>query len=178
MVHMEHFDNFTANLTPEYKFALAAEANGDKQFLPKKGEPMATGWDCRAMLDKQLIVHSGEYVKIPLGFRVMCPEGWWLKINPRSSTFAKKFLHALYGVADCHYEGMYYFSAQYLPEAEMELIINPGDAIAQIIPVKLQDMIVSEISNEEYDLLCQERNGVRGSGGFGSSDGGFIKYGS
>ena len=166
----------TFNSVPEFKFALVDEAKGDKNFIPSRAEPMASGWDCRAMLETPLLVKPFDYVKISLGFRAICPNGWWLKINPRSSTFTKKQLHALYGVADHSYEGQYFFCAQFIPdENTSSLQINPGDAIAQLIPVRLERMIVSEVSNEEYDSICKERGGLRGAGGFGSSDKGFAK---
>lgn len=182
---------------PEYKFASVEVGTW---FLPTKAEEKATGWDVRAYLphhSKNIIIKPFEYVKISLGIRAFCPEGWWFSLVPRSSTFAKKNLHALYGTIDENYEGVLQFSAQYIPDlpkihSEIQydttfsgdrvisdfqvsidsapLIVNHQDSIAQIIPVKFQDMNVVGISNEEYDNLCKARGGVRASGGFGSTD--------
>jgi len=52
-----------------------------------------------------------------------------------------------------------------------EIRVNHGDAIGQLIPVKRVEMDAEEISQEEYDILCAERNGERGEGGFGSTTG-------
>jgi dUTPase len=184
---------------PNYKFALRKDLEKETMFLPKKGEPRASGWDVRAaMADrKPLDVKPFDYVKIPLGFRAFCPEGWWYELKPRSSSFAKKSLHALYGTIDETFENELVFAAQYIPEGLPEvlveghtdyysseissyktsvyhssanLIINFGDAVGQIIPIRRQDMIVENISNVEYDELCKQRNGVRGTGGFGSTN--------
>lgn len=167
---------------PTYKFALREDLKDDKRFLPTRAEPDATGWDVRAaMHDKNaLTVFSGQYVKIPLGIRSFCPPGWWYELKPRSSSFAKKGLHALYGTIDQNFENELIFAAQYLPgmtqsDGKVEfytnkLVIEFGEAIGQIIPVKRQEMLVEEVSNEEYDNLCKVRNGVRGIGGFGSTD--------
>lgn len=170
---------------PVFKFALREDLKDDDRFLPTKGEPKATGWDVRIALtndQKELVIKPHEYVKIPLGFRAFCPEGWWFELRPRSSSFAKKNLQALYGVVDETYEGELIFAAQYAlstatvqnlgkskENMTLNLRLNHGDAIGQIIPVKRQEMIVEKISNSDYDLMCKARASIRGAGGFGST---------
>lgn len=167
---------------PEYKFALVDRVKGDVQFLPNKAEPKANGWDVRAAIDDDKIsIPAFHHFLIPLGIRGFCPDGWGYRLKPRSSTFAKKYLHCLYGEIDETFQGELQLACQYIPHSAAmsppTLTINFGDALGQIIPVRRQEMIVSEISNEEYDALCKERNGVRGEGGFGSTTPGFVKYG-
>jgi dUTPase len=162
------------NTLPTFKFALREDLADQKQFLPTQGEPLATGFDVRAApIDrKSIVIRPGQYFKIPLGFRSFCPPGWWFKLEPRSSTFAKKHVHALCGVIDEGYENQLVFAGQYIPDVlEMghDLTINFGDAIGQIIPYQRQIMNVEHISNEEFDRLCRVRGGVRGTGGFGST---------
>jgi dUTPase len=166
------------NPPPTFQFALREDIKDQLQFLPTKAEPLATGWDVRVALtapDQQLIVRLTDYVKIPLGFRTFCPPGWWFELKPRSSTFGKKSLHALYGTIDESYEGELIFAAQYLPSAPGwttqvdDLILNHGDAIGQIVPVERQDMIVTSISNADFDALVAARAATRGTGGFGST---------
>lgn len=169
------FDNLID--LPTYKFALREDLKDNKEFLPTRAEPNAAGWDVRAAFeDKQPItLRPFEKKLIPLGFRAFCPKGWWLELKPRSSTFAKKSLHCLYGTVDSDYEGMMFLSCQYIPEKASDpmraqfLTINFGDALGQLIPIRLRSMNIEEVSNEEYDKLCQERQGQRGSGGFGST---------
>jgi len=184
-----------SNLIPTYKFALREDLKEEKQFLPTKAEPKATGWDVRAaMPDRQsLILKPFQHAKIPLGFRGFCPDGWWYELKPRSSTFGKKFLHALYGTIDETYEGELVFACQYIPTFDMQelvyenefefrdkvsliisnsladLVINFGDAIGQIIPIERQEMRVLEISNQEYNSDCEQRDAERRTGGFGST---------
>lgn len=160
---------------PNFKFALREDLLDRGDFLPTQGEPSATGFDVRAaQSDRQpMLIQPGSYFKIPLGFRIFAPRGWWLELRPRSSTFAKKFVHALYGVIDEQYENELVFAGQYLPnpkEMTKVLTINFADPIGQLIPVRRQTMIVDAISNEEYDQYTQFRGGVRGTGGFGSTD--------
>lgn len=175
---------------PVYKFALREDIKEDKRFLPTRGEPKASGWDVRAAMPdrKPLVVNPFELVKIPLGVRGFCPDGWWYEIRPRSSSFTKKNLHALYGVVDETYEGELVFAARYIvPPTTTEvftnvmgrtnvrdvsaapLVIDFGDAIAQIIPVRREEMTVLEISNGEYNGDCINRSAARGAGGFGST---------
>jgi dUTPase len=168
-------------MKPTYKFALREGL--DKMFLPTRAEPFASGWDVRADLQEPLILKPFQHAKIPLGFRAFCPDGFWLELKPRSSTFAKKFLHSLYGTIDETYEGMMIFACQYIPEMQLtadtygwilnkwsNLTINHSDAIGQLLPIKRQEMEVEIATNEEYDKMCKERNAQRGEGGFGSSD--------
>ena len=161
-------DGYCGTNVPEFKFALMIFA--DDICFPHKGSERATGWDVCASED--IYLRRGDYFKIPLGFRVLAPEGWWLELRPRSSSFIKKHLHSLYGVIDEDYEGQCCYCVQFMPDdrnASDIIHISAGEAIGQIIPVKRQDMTVTKISNEEYDKLCQERNCARGAGGFGST---------
>ena len=173
---------------PKFKFVLREDLKDDKQFVPVRAESKASGWDVRAaQKDRQpILLRPFDKILIPLGFKAFCPEGWWFELKPRSSTFAKKHLHSLYGTIDETYEGEVQFACQYIPPptyvngwviesppvftSENTLQINFGDAIGQIIPIERREMSVEEITTEEYEKLCQDRQGERGAGGFGSSD--------
>jgi len=170
---------------PIYKFALREDLKDNKEFLPARAEPKATGWDVRAAMSdgKPLVLKPLQKVAIPLGFRGFCPDGFWYELKPRSSTFGKKSLHSLYGTIDETYEGELVFACQYIPALNLtenylqtwyeylhhELIINFGDAIGQLVPVRRQEMDVVELSNEEYKKETTQRDAVRREGGFGST---------
>jgi dUTP pyrophosphatase len=156
---------------PVFKFAVG-KAYLDKyvSLLPSKGTDKATGWDVKAAQDISL--RPGQYAKISLGFRIFAPDGWWLELRPRSSSFAKKQLHCLYGVIDEDYEGECLFACQYIPDVSAfgkDLKISFGDAIGQIVPVKRQEMVVEQVTDEEYAKLIKQRKFGRGDGGFGST---------
>ncbi len=178
------------NEIPKYFFALREDLKNEKQFLPTRAEPKATGWDVRAaMKDREgLLVAPFQHIKIPLGIRGFCPDGWWYELKPRSSTFAKKNLHALYGTVDETYEGELIFACQYIPSFQLfmangqshysiectptaysSIEINFSDAIGQIVPVRREEMIVAESTNEEIDNAYKARAASRGAGGFGST---------
>lgn len=166
---------------PEYKFAIREDLSDTKDlFMPTRATPLSAGWDVHAAMKDRapLELKSEQYVKIPLGFRALCPSGWWYELKPRSSTFGKKSLHALYGTIDEDYEGELVFACQYLPEAKRDsynvlnhpiLKIEFGEAIGQIVPVKRQDAVMTRVSNEEIDAMYKDRNALRGTGGFGST---------
>ena len=174
-------------MNPKFKFALREDLKDNKEFLPTRGEPKATGWDVRSA--DNLVLQPFEHAKIKLGFRAMCPEGWWFELKPRSSSFGKKNLHALYGTIDETYEGELIFACQYIPHMQYyvgpifdslvtkmmntylshKLNIKCGDAIGQIIPVKRQEMEVIEATNAEIEEEYKNRAAIRGAGGFGST---------
>jgi len=157
---------------PNFRFAL--NEGLDSSFLPTRGTEKSTGWDVRSATN--VMIHAGEYAKIDLGFRALCPPGWWLELRPRSSSFAKKNLHVLYGVIDEDYEGKMVFACQFspnpkdiIPGTQLSLSILKGEALGQLVPVRRQEMTVEQVSNEDFDRLCKERAYDRGAGGFGST---------
>lgn len=174
-------DPFDSDNTPVFKFALREGL--DDSFLPTKGTPLATGWDVKAAWEdgEAHELRCGEVVKIPLGIRCFAPPGWWFELRPRSSTFAKKNLHCLYGVCDEDYSGMIMLAVQYLPTPAPKLgdifqtyclkvtNIDFGESLGQIVPVRRQEMLVEKVSQEELEALVAERKDTRGSGGFGST---------
>ncbi|HVI42759.1 MAG TPA: hypothetical protein VM577_19300 [Anaerovoracaceae bacterium] len=144
-------------------------------FGPQRADPEATGYDVRCAAIDGVTLKPGCYVKIPLGFRMYAPPGWWLSLAPRSSTFIKRHIHALYGVIDETYENEMVFVGQYIPDAcqlitpSHKVHIEFGERIAQVIPVPRQEMSVHLVTPAEIEMLYAERNASRGAGGFGSS---------
>ena len=172
---------------PEFKFALREDLKDHPEFLPTRATDTDTGWDVRVAVEGGVDLYPFQYKLIDLGFRVFCPEGWYLELRPRSSTHAKKNLNCLYGIVDQDYSGTVFCSCQWSPnvsEAKMYhgtsfhnwavetnniLHLPFGERICQLVPKKRNDAVVSLTSNEEFDRLCAERNAARGAGGFGST---------
>lgn len=165
-----------AQIVPVFRFAVREDLKdtGDL-FLPARATDRSVGWDVKAAFKdrKEIVIKDGFYAKIPLGFRVFAPKGWWLELRPRSSTFAKKNLNSLYGVLDNDWHGECIFSCKYDPDCKglcQDLTVKFGESIGQIIPYKLQEMIVNQISNTEFEELCKTENCQRDTNGFGSTD--------
>lgn len=168
----------------EFKFAVREELIKEfpieaKSLVPVKAEPKATGWDVACAeyyhIDKDgnrgILMEAGKLYLIKLGIRGFCPDGWWYRLVPRSSTFGKKHINCLYGTIDETYEGELLFAAKYVPQTGMPdiLFIKFGEKIGQIIPEKRVDAEMVEVSNDELEKLYKERAGIRGAGGFGST---------
>ena len=155
-------DNKSVNLTPQ-------------DFLPTRAHLEDTGYDVRCALPKGLELVPGCYFKIPLGFRAFIPQGWWLELKPRSSTFTKRHIIALYGTIGETYENEMIFAGKYDPDACAILggdevkVIEFGEKIGQLIPVLRQDMEVISCTDEEFAELTTKRQGTRGESGFGDS---------
>lgn len=158
-------------MIPDFKFCLAAGANDE--YLPTRAENKATGYDVRAWIPHTIELEPGQKAIIPLGIRCFAPEGWWLALESRSSMFTKFDLITLDGVIDEQYEGSICFACKYLPQADRvktpNLFIQPGQRIGQLIPVRREEMLVTKISEDEFQALCAARNGKRGAGGHGST---------
>lgn len=153
---------------PNYIFALREDLKLNKEFLPKQAELDATGYDVRCASKEKVVLYNGQMFKIPLGFRVYCPDGWWLELNPRSSTFIKRELITLTGIIDQCFPGEVHIVGKFFSNEKEFIEIEVGDLIGQLIPVKLQKMNVNETTNENIEELFKNRNSVR-KDGFGST---------
>lgn len=159
--------------TPIFKFALREDLKNEKQFLPTKAEPKATGYDVRAaQLDrKDIVLRPGSYFRIPLGFRCFCEPGWYYELHPRSSSFIKKSMNCLVGIVDETFNLEATLIGVYWPDISLmgkDLVIKFGDRIGQLIPRQYHDIYVEQISNEQYDEMHKARNSQR-KGGYGST---------
>jgi dUTPase len=133
-------------------------------FLPTKAYPKATGWDVRSACD--VVIPPGSFFKIPLGIKAFPPPGWWFQLHPRSSMFFKKHCNCLVGIIDETFPLEVALVGQY--HGKETLVINLGDRVGQIIPIKRQDMVISHVSADEFDKLVEGRSAVR-TGGIGST---------
>ena len=71
-------------MEPQLTICLTGFANGDSQFIPKKAEKDAVGYDVRACIQEdEMTIRCGEYVKIPLGFRATISPGYYYELHPR-----------------------------------------------------------------------------------------------
>jgi dUTPase len=165
---------------PLFKFAIREDLiNSGISFLPERGEPNSTGWDVKCAEPEGITLQKNDYFKIRLGIRVLIPEGWWLELRPRSSTFVKRHMNCLNGVIDQDYFYELVLAGQFISnrnslgddvraDGSTKLRIEFGDRIGQVIPVKREMMAVSVITNEDFDNLSTARGAIR-DGGIGST---------
>lgn len=154
-------------------YFLKADESLSDDFLPKKANDKDTGYDVKAAVlntDGEpylLEIKPGEKVLIPTGLKAFIPDGWWLQINPRSSTFTKLGLTALVGVIDEGYENEIKLAVR--NDNDHSVTINFGDRVGQLIPIRREVMDAEFVSSERFAELCAGRKNTRGTGGFGSS---------
>jgi dUTP diphosphatase len=144
--------------------------------FPSRGSRLAAGLDLHACLDGPLIVEPQAppvLISAGIAFRIGDPE-WCGLVLPRSGLGHREGLvlgNAL-GLIDADYEGPCLISAwnRNPPESGIEITINPGDRIAQLVFARIarpEFSIVSTLSMPGAQQCGQSQ--TRGADGFGSS---------
>ena len=173
---------------PETEVKFYIQNSLDKDWLPQPGTHGAVGYDCKAnVLDmpefghldfashtkKDTIVynheHSGKNILIPLGIQAIIPEGYWLEIRPRSSTFAKVGLICLDGVIDEDYTGEIKLACKLFIADGYTIEISHGQKIAQLILHKKHTFTSTDISKADFDKLAEVKIKQRDPAGFGTT---------
>lgn len=122
-----------------------------------KGTKNSAGYDLFANQSVKIKPHCTE--KIDTGIRMEIPNGFYGKIETRSS-YAAKGLIVIGGIIDSDYRGnIIVMLHNILSDVTQE--INTGDKIAQIIFLKYNDFDIQEVN----ELDNTERNGGFGSTG-------------
>ena len=135
---------------------------GDEIPLPSYSTPGSAGIDLRACLDESLNLAPGDTSLIPTGIAIFVENpAYAALILPRSGLGHKHgiVLGNLVGLIDSDYQGELMISAW--NRGASTFTIEPGDRIAQLVVVPVQQItfsVVSEFSSTD-----------RGTGGFGSS---------
>lgn len=106
-------------------------------------------------------IFPGETVEIPLGVSCKAPEGTWLLLTGRSSTFRNRQLLVGQGVIDTGYTGPLFAVVHNFGSDPQT--VNDGERIAQLI---LMPNLTSQVTLEEVSRMPVTH---RGSNGFGSS---------
>ncbi|AFU86589.1 putative dUTP pyrophosphatase [Caulobacter phage CcrRogue] len=137
--------------------------------LPTRGSPKAAGLDVYYDGTEKVTLRPGERALLSTGLAMTAPEGTYARVAPRSG-LGVKGLGVLAGVVDEDYTGEVkvilthhgkqadVFGAPFYGE---NVVINPGDRIAQII---LEQCLIVPVV--EVDDLAST---ARGAGGFGST---------
>ena len=74
-------DTFYFSLTEEV-IKNSKELNFDPLlFVPTRANDKAAGWDVRCALPEGIELLPNRYIKIPLGFRMYSPDGWWINLR-------------------------------------------------------------------------------------------------
>ena len=135
--------------------------------FPHYGSSLAAGLDLHACLDAPLALPpQASAVLIPAGiaFRIGDPE-WCALVLPRSGLGHREglVLGNTVGLIDADYEGPCLISGwNRNPAGGKEIVINPGDRIAQLV--------FTRIARPEFRVVSEfSETGARQAGGFGST---------
>ena len=135
---------------------------GDDIPLPSYSTPGSAGMDLRACLDESLNLAPTETSLIPTGIAIFVADpGYAALILPRSGLGHKHgiVLGNLVGLIDSDYQGELMISAW--NRGASNFPIDPGDRIAQLVVVPVQQV--------EFSVVSEFLSTDRGAGGFGSS---------
>ena len=135
---------------------------GDDIPLPSYSTPGSAGMDLRACLDESLNLAPTETSLIPTGIAIFVADpGYAAVILPRSGLGHKHgiVLGNLVGLIDSDYQGELMISAW--NRGTSNFTIEPGDRIAQLVVVPVQQV--------EFSVVSEFSTTDRGAGGFGSS---------
>ncbi len=135
---------------------------GDDIPLPSYSTPGSAGMDLRACLDESLNLAPAETSLIPTGIAIFVSDpGYAALILPRSGLGHKHgiVLGNLVGLIDSDYQGELMISAW--NRGASNFAIEPGDRIAQLVVVPVQQV--------EFSIVSEFLSTDRGAGGFGSS---------
>ena len=135
---------------------------GDDIPLPSYSTPGSAGMDLRACLDESLNLAPAETSLIPTGIAIFVSDpGYAALILPRSGLGHKHgiVLGNLVGLIDSDYQGELMISAW--NRGASNFAIEPGDRIAQLVLVPVQQV--------EFSIVSEFLSTDRGAGGFGSS---------
>tara|TARA_B110000467_G_C18161012_1_gene389626 strand:- start:28 stop:483 length:456 start_codon:yes stop_codon:yes gene_type:complete len=135
---------------------------GDDIPLPSYSTPGSAGMDLRACLDESLNLAPAETSLIPTGIAIFVSDpGYAALILPRSGLGHKHgiVLGNLVGLIDSDYQGELMISAW--NRGASNFTIEPGDRIAQLVVVPVQQV--------EFSIVSEFLSTDRGAGGFGSS---------
>lgn len=131
--------------------------------LPAYETPLAAGADLRAAVSENapMTLDVGERALVPTGFCMALPAGYEAQIRPRSGLAYKHGLTCLNtpGTIDADYRGE--VKVLLINHGQDPFTINRGERIAQ--------MVITPITQPDFELVSELSETDRGAGGFGST---------
>ena len=73
----------------------------ENAIMPTRGSAYAAGYDLYACLEKDVVIHPGETVKVGTGLSAAIPEGWFGAVFARSGLSLKEGLRPANCVGVC-----------------------------------------------------------------------------
>lgn len=142
--------------------------NRSRNALPLYQTPLSAGMDVRADLEQSVTLAPLGRAMIPTGLYVELPEGYEMQVRPRSGLAAKHGITVLNspGTIDADYRGEIRIILVNL--SSEAFTIEPGERIAQLVVARHEQV--------EWEPVEELGTTERGAGGFGSTDGKYIRW--
>lgn len=133
--------------------------NRSKHQLPAYETLFSAGMDVRANLTAPITLQPMERTLVPTGLFIQLPEGYECQIRPRSGLAFKKGISIVNspGTIDADYRGE--IGIILINLSNKPFVINDGERICQ--------MVVTQYSRVEWDVVDSLDDSERGAGGFG-----------
>jgi len=132
-----------------------------KGDLPAYQSPGSSGFDVRAMIEKEIVLNPMAIVLVPTGLSFEIPLGFEIQVRPRSGLASKHGLTVVNapGTIDADYRG----------EVKVALI-NLGPTAYYIQPQeRMAQFVVSPVVQAQLHLSSDLSETSRAEGGFGST---------
>lgn len=129
--------------------------------LPRYQSELASGFDVRACLEKEMILKPGERALVPTGLAFEIPAGFEIQARPRSGLAIKQGISLVNtpGTIDADYRG----------EVKI-IVINHGQ---EPVEIKNQDriaqLVLCPVVQADFEIVKSLSDTNRGAGGFGST---------
>jgi len=150
---------FFGQMSKATRHVLRAKKLSPKAVPPRRQTPGSVGYDLYCLDDT--VVPARQTSVIPTGISIEYPEGYYGKIEGRSSLATQGVITAA-GVCDCDYRGE--IKVVLVNTSDKDREFKAGDRVAQLL-LKKAILIDVEVDGQEIEAGTQER----GDQGFGST---------
>ncbi|GMM30941.1 bifunctional dITP/dUTP diphosphatase [Martiniozyma asiatica (nom. inval.)] len=130
--------------------------------IPTKGSSQSAGYDLYAS-ESAIIPANGQGL-VSTDLSIICPEGTYGRVAPRSGLAVKFGISTGAGVIDADYRGE--VKVMLFNHGSSNFEIKSGDRIAQLVLEKIVYADIEELDQTQWD---QAKDTERGAGGFGST---------
>lgn len=129
--------------------------------IPQYATSGASGFDVRAQISSDIVLHPGERVLVPTGLSFEVPMGFELQARPRSGWAIRDGLTLLNtpGTIDADYRG----------EVKIILINLGQTAITIRDQDRIAQLVLAPVVHAEFQWTDDLEDSSRGAGGFGST---------
>lgn len=129
--------------------------------LPSLASPGSAGFDLRAAIGEEVVLHPGERRLVPTGLVLEIPAGWEGQVRPRSGLALRHGIGLANapGTIDSDYRGE--VAVILINHGESPFSLRRGDRVAQLV--------ISRVEAVEWDEVEALEESGRGDGGFGST---------